>query len=98
MADTCSPGTRQVMGEVAARRDRKEKISREDPEDLGSKCVQWKRGKGKYKAEVSRLVAWSTLNSHEFLMSDAEVSMDCEVMMALFGGNAPTGSRRRGWK
>ena len=68
MADTCSPGTRQVMGGgVAARRDRKEKISREDPEDLGSKCVQWESGKGKHKAEVSRLVAWSTLNRHEFL-------------------------------
>ena len=55
--------------------------------------MQWERGKGKHKAEVSRLVAWSTLNSHEFLMSDAEVSMDCEVMMALFGGNAP----KEGW-
>ena len=54
-------------GGVAARRDRKEKISREDPKDLGSKCVQWESGKGKHKAEVSRLVAWSTLNRHEFL-------------------------------
>lgn len=60
--------------------------------------MQWESGKGKHKAEVSRLVAWSTLNRHEFLMRDAEVSTDCEVTMALFSGNAPTGSRRRGWK
>lgn len=98
MAGSCSPGTRQVMGGVAAGRDRKEKISREDPEDLGSKCVQWESGKRKHNAEVSRLVACSTLNRHEFLMRDAEVSMNCEVMMALFSGNAPTGSSRRGWK
>lgn len=51
--------------------------------------MQCGNGKSKDKTEASRLVAWSTLNRHDCFMRDDEVSMDCEVMMALFSGNAP---------